>query len=139
MISWTMFAPLEVLVLPADLGRVIEEADVRHRIGDDRLGARLHQHRDVPVGVEPRQERIVPVGDVHVDDGAAVGRRVPGRGAGKPVASACSARSIDPVDCRQRHVTGKVMPPGCLKQRARELGPFCCPATLSFSGQLSKR
>ena len=47
MISRTMFRPLRFLCWPADLGRVVEQPDVRHRIGDDRLGPRLHQHRDV--------------------------------------------------------------------------------------------
>ena len=55
--------PLEVLVLSADLRRVVEQPDVRHRISDDRLGACLHQHGDILAGVKPRQERIVPIGE----------------------------------------------------------------------------
>ena len=70
--------PLEPLVLPADLGRIVEQPHVRHRVRHDRLGLRLRQHRDVLVDIEPREEPIVPVGDVHVDHGPAIGRGIPG-------------------------------------------------------------
>ena len=39
MISRTRFRPFSPLCWPADLGRIVEQPDVRHRIGHDRLRA----------------------------------------------------------------------------------------------------
>ena len=70
-------APLEPAMLLADLGRIVEQPDVRMTVGHDALGPGFQEHLDVAIGVELREELLIPIGDVHVDDRAAVGGLVP--------------------------------------------------------------
>src|SRR5262249_23644882 len=69
-------------VLFADGRRIVEQPHVRVGVADDRLRLRPGQRVGVAPGVEPGEEMLVPVGDVHVHDGAAVGVVGPGRSRG---------------------------------------------------------